>query len=89
MRRMPIYEFQCKKCGHVTELIQKLDDPAPATCPKCKAKRSMTKMMSSTAFVFKGEGWYITDYSRKDKEKKEKSKAKPKADAGESKKAKE
>jgi putative FmdB family regulatory protein len=66
---MPIYEYECKKCHKMTEVMQKISDPGPAKCPHCGSKR-IERVMSQTSFQLKGDGWYITDYSRKDKEKK-------------------
>jgi len=60
---MPIYEFRCKKCGSQIEVIQKMTDKAPARCKKCGGR--LEKMISQTTFQFKGEGWYVTDYARK------------------------
>ena len=61
---MPIYEYQCEKCGEVFEVFQKVSDPPPKShsCGSRKVKR----IMSQTSFVLKGSGWYITDYGRKD-----------------------
>jgi putative FmdB family regulatory protein len=58
---MPIYEYQCSKCGEF-EVMQKITDKALTKCPTCKAK--VTKLMSNTSFQLKGSGWYITDYAR-------------------------
>src|SRR5688572_2489055 len=71
---MPIYEYECKGCGDVFEVLQKYDDPPP-TKHECGSKK-VRRVMSPTAFVFKGEGWYVTDYARKDQEKKNKRKKK-------------
>ena len=60
---MPIYEFRCKKCGSQIEVYQKFSDKPPARCKKCGGR--LEKMISQTAFQFKGEGWYVTDYARK------------------------
>ena len=60
---MPIYEFRCKKCNNQIEVFQKLSDKPPAKCQKCGGR--LEKMISATAFHFKGEGWYVTDYARK------------------------
>src|SRR5437763_10492119 len=60
---MPIYEFRCKKCGSQIEVFQKLSDKPPTRCKKCCGR--LEKMISQTAFQFKGEGWYVTDYARK------------------------
>ena len=62
---MPLYEYQCEACGRKFERIQKFSDPPVETCPTCGGK--VHKLVSSPAFQFKGTGWYVTDYSRKDK----------------------
>ncbi|HXI28821.1 MAG TPA: FmdB family zinc ribbon protein, partial [Vicinamibacterales bacterium] len=61
---MPLYEYQCDECGHTFEKIQKFSDPLEDTCPKCGGP--VRKLMSSPAIQFKGSGWYITDYAKKD-----------------------
>ena len=58
---MPIYEYQCEKCGNVFEMWQKVSDGAPRACPKCKG-RKITKLISHTSFQLKGTGWYATDF---------------------------
>ena len=63
---MPLYEYECDACGHRFEVIQKFSDSPIEQCPKCGS--SVHKLMSSPAFQFKGSGWYVTDYARKDKE---------------------
>jgi putative FmdB family regulatory protein len=60
---VPIYEYQCRKCHDVKEVIQKLQDPPLRKCPSCGGK--LEKMMSPGAFVLKGTGWYATDYGVK------------------------
>jgi putative FmdB family regulatory protein len=61
---MPLYEYQCDACGHRFETIQKFSDPPLSECPKCGG--AIRKLQSAPAFQFKGSGWYITDYARKD-----------------------
>jgi len=62
---MPLYEYQCEECDHRFEVIQKsFSDPAVQKCPKCGGP--VRKLMSSPAIQFKGSGFYITDYARKD-----------------------
>ena len=61
---MPLYEFQCTKCGHRFERIQKYSDPDPKKCPECGAGK-MKRLLAAPAFQFKGSGWYVTDYARK------------------------
>jgi len=61
---MPLYEYQCDACGHRFEKIQKFSDPLETTCPKCGGV--VHKLASSPAIQFKGSGFYITDYAKKD-----------------------
>jgi putative FmdB family regulatory protein len=61
---MPLYEYLCDACGHKFEKIQKFSDPLETTCPKCGG--TVHKLMSSPAIQFKGSGFYITDYAKKD-----------------------
>ena len=60
---MPIYEYECKKCGHLFEVIQKVSDGPIKKCEQCKGK--VERLISSPAIQFKGSGWYVTDYARK------------------------
>lgn len=62
---MPIYEYECEKCGHRFEKIQKFSDPPLETCDKCGGP--VHKMQSAPAFQFKGTGWYVTDYAKSGK----------------------
>jgi putative FmdB family regulatory protein len=59
---MPLYEYECEKCGHRFEVIQKYSDPPIIVCPKCGGE--VRKLFSSPAIQFKGSGFYITDYAR-------------------------
>ena len=93
---MPIYEYQCTKCGNVKEILQKFSDEAETTCSKCDG--NLQKIISQSTFHLKGSGWYVTDYanqsekssSAEEPEKKLKkgdsSKVKTKSDSGDSKK---
>jgi putative FmdB family regulatory protein len=58
---MPIYEYECTKCGHQTELLQKITETATPKCEVCKAR--MRRLISQSAFHLKGTGWYATDYA--------------------------
>jgi|SRR5438067_12874595 len=60
---MPLYEYQCKKCQHRFEKIQKFSDPHVKKCPKCGA--AVEQLLSAPAVQFKGSGWYVTDYAKK------------------------
>jgi putative FmdB family regulatory protein len=58
---MPIYEYQCSKCGFQTEVLQKISDAPLKKCPEC-GKSAMQKMVSAPSFRLKGSGWYETDF---------------------------
>lgn len=60
---MPLYEYQCEKCGHRFEKIQKFSDRMVKKCPECGGK--VEQMISAPAVQFKGSGWYVTDYAKK------------------------
>lgn len=59
---MPLYEYRCKTCEHTFEAIQKFSDRPLRKCPECSGK--LEKLISRTAFVLKGGGWYADDYGR-------------------------
>ena len=92
---MPLYEYRCQSCSSHIEVMQRFSDPPLATCDECGGE--LKKLLSAPAFQFKGDGWYVTDYARKDakgKDKKAKSAGgketkdkgdKPAKDAGEKK----
>jgi putative FmdB family regulatory protein len=58
---MPTYEYECESCGHEFELFQKMTDPPCETCPKCKSG-VRKKIGAGAGLIFKGSGFYITDY---------------------------
>jgi len=74
---VPIYEYQCESCDHTFEIQQKFSDPLVDACQKCG--KSVRKLISAPAIVFKGTGWYVTDYSNKMKDP---NLSKPSASAG-------
>ena len=59
---MPLYEYQCSKCGRVFEVIQKFSDDPLTTHEDCGGK--VEKLLSAPAFHLKGSGWYVTDYAK-------------------------
>ena len=69
---MPIYEYQCLSSGERFEIQQKMSDPPIKTCDQlscpCGKALPVTKVISAPAIMFKGTGWYVTDYSDKMKE---------------------
>src|SRR5829696_3090650 len=60
---MPIYEYKCKDCGEHFEKRLSVNDEPLKTCEKCGG--GLEKQWSLSGFQFKGEGWYVTDYSPK------------------------
>lgn len=60
---MPLYEYECKKCKHRFERIQKFSDKMLTKCPECGGP--IEQMISAPAVQFKGSGWYVTDYAKK------------------------
>jgi putative FmdB family regulatory protein len=58
---MPIYEFQCRKCGARLEVLQKMNDKQPVKCKQCGGR--LERLQSAPAIQFKGSGWYVTDYA--------------------------
>lgn len=60
---MPIYEYLCQDCSYRFELKQSMKDDPVAACSKCG--KSVSRIISAPAIMFKGSGWYVTDYSDK------------------------
>ena len=60
---MPIYEYECTKCGKMTEAIQRFSDPPLNKCSHCDGE--LHKLISMSTFHLKGSGWYVTDYAGK------------------------
>jgi putative FmdB family regulatory protein len=59
---MPIYEYECTKCGHQLEAFQKMSDAALQDCPACHTPTVLQKLISAAGFQLKGTGWYATDF---------------------------
>lgn len=64
---MPIYEYECEKCHHRFEIMQRFSDRPLKKCDKCGAP--IYKILSAPALVFKGAGWYVTDYANPERKK--------------------
>jgi len=80
---MPIYEYECRKCGETHEILQKMSEGPKRKCPSCGAM-SLRKLVSAAAFQLKGTGWYATDFRDKGKKKDKKTDGKDKADGKDS-----
>jgi putative FmdB family regulatory protein len=60
---MPTYEYECQKCHHRFELFQSIKDAPKKTCPKCRG-RVKRLLGTGAGLIFKGSGFYITDYRK-------------------------
>jgi putative FmdB family regulatory protein len=58
---MPFYEYQCRHCGHQTEVMQKISAAPLRKCPAC-GRNGLSKLISAPVFRLKGGGWYETDF---------------------------
>ena len=67
---MPTYDYECSKCGHKFEKFQKMSDKPLRSCPKCKGKVHRL-IGGGSGIIFKGSGFYETDYKRKAEKKPE------------------
>jgi putative FmdB family regulatory protein len=77
---MPTYEYRCEACGSELEIFHSITEPARRKCPKCGRLRLVRKISAGAGVVFKGGGFYQTDYrseSYKKGEKAERSAAEP------------
>jgi len=59
---MPTYDYVCDGCGHAFELFQSMTDPVKKTCPTCKKQKLRRLIGAGGAIMFKGSGFYKTDY---------------------------
>ena len=64
---MPIYEYQCEACSHTFEVIQKVADAPVPKCAVCGGP--VRRLLSAPGLVFKGTGWYVTDYPNAERKK--------------------
>jgi len=93
---MPTYEYQCKSCGHELEEFQSITEAPLTHCPKCNTENLVRVMGTGVGLIFRGTGFYLTDYKRgnsfsssapkkDDKKKEEKTETKAKTASGEKK----
>ncbi len=59
---MPTYDYECDACGHAWELFQNITADPEKKCPECKKKKARRLFGTGAAIVFKGSGFYQTDY---------------------------
>jgi len=80
---MPIYEYECGKCGDRVEIMQKVSESPKRKCPTC-GEAALKKLISAAAFHLKGTGWYVTDFRDKHKPKDKKDSEKTESASSES-----
>ena len=68
---MPTYDYLCEACGHEWELFQSMKDSPVKSCPTCKKRKAKRLMGVGAGLIFKGTGFYETDYKRAGSSKKE------------------
>lgn len=59
---MPTYEYKCRECGHTLEIFQSMNDDALTKCPECKKDTLKRLIGTGAGIIFKGSGFYQTDY---------------------------
>ncbi len=79
---MPLYEYKCASCGDVFEVIQKFSDEPLHVHEGCGGQ--VERLISTSAFNFKGSGWYVTDYGKNGSVKEGRDKHKPKSESSDS-----
>jgi putative FmdB family regulatory protein len=62
---MPTYQYECQACGHEFEELQGMSDPKLTKCPKCHKKKLARLIGGGSGMIFKGSGFYETDYKKK------------------------
>ncbi|MBF0121959.1 MAG: zinc ribbon domain-containing protein [Candidatus Omnitrophica bacterium] len=66
---MPTYEYECSACGHAFEALQTMTEDKLSKCPKCKKNKLARLIGSGSGVIFKGTGFYETDYKKKSESK--------------------
>ena len=74
---MPTYDYECSSCGHTFEVIQSISEDRLKKCPKCKKAKLERLIGSGSGIIFKGTGFYETDYKNKGAVSKDKKDVKP------------
>lgn len=67
---MPTYRYQCKNCGNELEELQSMSEPPLVHCPKCHTDNLARIMGTGTGLIFKGSGFYLTDYKKDERDSK-------------------
>ena len=78
---MPTYEYVCRSCGHQFEKFQSMKDEPVKACPKCRRRQAKRKIGMGAGIIFKGSGFYETDYKKPSRQKKEGAEGKSEGDS--------
>lgn len=62
---MPTYQYECSGCGHEFEVLQSMQQPKLKKCPQCGKNRLARLIGTGGGIIFKGSGFYATDYKKK------------------------
>src|SRR5947199_6943278 len=62
---MPNYDYYCSNCGYTEEINQRISEAPLTTCPNCGKETFQRAITGGAGVIYKGEGWYVTDYSKK------------------------
>jgi putative FmdB family regulatory protein len=82
---MPTYDYRCNACGHALEIFHGISEKPRRTCPKCKKQKLERLISAGAGLVFKGSGFYLTDYRSKSYSEAAKKDSAPEAPPAESK----
>ena len=61
---MPTYQYLCKNCGHELEEFQSINEPSSTHCPECNTESLVRVLGGGAGLIFKGSGFYLTDYKK-------------------------
>ena len=78
MKFMPTYDYQCSNCGFQFEIFQSMTDLPIKKCPECSKNKAVRLISGGSGLIFKGSGFYITDYKNKKTTKEKSTDTKPK-----------
>ena len=81
---MPTYDYVCGACGHELEIFQSMSEGAKRKCPECGKLKLERQIGAGAGFLFKGDGYYVTDYRSEGYQKDKQADSKPKSDSSSS-----